>query len=171
MRHHHNLVNEAREDLRSEMTHNHNNTAANLRELQAYEERLTGNLKTLLALREGKVKTVSLPYDLSWKALGNSAWKTAVSSGAIAYMDFEAERNLGHVYYIQEDMVTTNLSRIMHENALALAPISFLNTAPVKKEEVQLTIERTADLLADVKALQDLLTQLDQQYVEELNRL
>ncbi len=50
---HHNLVNEAKADLRSEISANHANAQANLTELRADEERIAADGKTLLSLRAG----------------------------------------------------------------------------------------------------------------------
>ena len=171
--HHHSLVKEAREDLRSEMKSNHERLAVDLTAVRADEQRLIGDVKTLLALRSGgAIKGRPVDYSSSWKSFGNSAWKTAGSSGALIYLDFETERDLEDVYSLQDDVVSASALRIQRDHALAVAPISIgLDTGQVTKEEIQLSVQRSVDLIMDLKTLEQQLVRLDERYTEELAKL
>jgi hypothetical protein len=173
MVHHHNLVNQAKADLKTEITQNHDRVVLNLPELRADEKRVEGDIRTLMDLRAGKkLSDFQLNYSFEWKSLGNSAWKTAESSGALSFLDFEKERDLAHVYYVQEDIVAPNLTQVLREHSLAWAPIlSLEHPEKSTKEEIQLSLQRSADLLADLKSLEGLLKNLDQAYVDEMGKL
>ncbi len=173
MVHHHHLVSQAKEDLKAEITRNHEQVALNLPAVQEDEKRIEADIKTLMDLRTGKKLTsFQLDYSIQWKSLGNSAWKTAGSSGALSFLDFEKERDLGHVYYVQEDIVAPRLTQILRDHSLAWAPIlSLEHPEKSTKDEIELSLQRSADLLADLKSLEGLLGSLDQAYVDELRKL
>ena len=171
--HHRNLVKEARADLREELAKNHSNALADLQELKADEERISSDIKALLSIRAGgKENSLSLDYTLHWKELANSAWKTAGSSGALSYMDFESERSLGSVYYVQDEIIARNLANLLRDHSLAPASIVALGS-PEKctKEELQMGLQRSADLLMDLKSMEIILASLDKDYAEELAKL
>jgi len=174
MVHHHNLVNEARADLRSEMMSNHTRVAGNLAEVRADEARIGDDIKMLRAIQAGrKLKSSSsLTYAFRWNSLGNSAWKTAASSGALIYLDFESARDMAEVYSMQDDLVSSTALRLQRDHLLASAPI-LVQDDPTKstKEALQLSLQRSADLFMDLKTLEQLLVELDQQYTQELAKL
>jgi len=172
--HHHNLVQEARADLRSEMTSNHSRVAGNLAELRADEKRIAANIKVLRAVQGGTKLTGKneVVYSFSWSSLGNSAWKTAATSGALVYLNFEIERDLADVYAMQDDIVSANALRLQRDHSLAGAQMGIQDDiAKAPKEALQLCLQRSADLLMDLQAMEQLLVELDQQYTQELAKL
>jgi hypothetical protein len=91
----------------------------------------------------------------------------------LAYLDFESERGLAHVYYIQDDLLVPSLARLLRDHSLAPAPVIAFANDPEKasKESLDLSLQRSADLLADLKTMEDFLKSLDQEYVKELSKL
>jgi len=174
MVHHHNLVNEARADLRSELTANHSRVAGNLAEVRADENRIGANIKILRAIQAGSklIGNNELTYDFRWNSFGNSAWKTAATSGALVYLDFENERHLADVYAVQDDIVSANAIRLQRDHSLAGAPMGVQDDiTKTSKDALQLCLQRSADLLMDLRAMEQLLQQLDQEYMQELAKL
>jgi hypothetical protein len=170
--HHRHLVDQARTDMHEEMKTNRGRLGANLSTVRADEERIAGDIKTLLEIRSGKKITHgSLDYTFAWSAFGDSAWKTAQSSSALVYMDFESQRTLAEVYGHQ-DLVSATWMQIQRNHALAISPL-YINGGPngMSTAEAQLTIQRSADLLMDLRTLEQLLEQLDKSYAEELGKL
>ncbi len=171
--HHRTLVKEARQDLREELQSNHGKLPQNLVAVRADEDRIAQDIKTLVSIRSREKKNnTSLDYHFEWKSFADSAWKTAGSSGALIYLDFESERDLADVYAMQDNLVSAGVVRIQRDHALAVAPF-YVSQNPDKmtSEETQLCLQRSADLLMDLKTLEQLLVQLDQQYVQELDKL
>jgi hypothetical protein len=57
------------------------------------------------------------------------------------------------------------------DQSIAIAPI-FITGDPttMSKEEVQLTLQRSAELLLNLRGLEQMLTQLDAQFLNELKK-
>ncbi len=170
---HNKLVKQARTDIRTEMQANHLKMAGDLSAVRDDEKRIAENIKVLLTLRSSKAtgKDTQLVYSFSWDPLGDSAWKAAASSGAVAHMDFEVLRDLSDVYLVQ-DLVGRNIAKIAFDHQLAPAPV-LLGDDPAKssKEEIQLALVRSSDLRMELKTLEQVLLQLNQAYVHELAKL
>jgi hypothetical protein len=98
--HHRSLVRVARADIRKELLKNHQDLAADLSSVRADQDRIGANIKLLVSLRSGKKignGHASLDYTYSWRSFRNTAWKTAQSSGALVYLDFDSEQDLAGI--------------------------------------------------------------------------
>jgi len=172
--HHRHLVDQARVDMREELLGNRQSLAQNLSFVRSNEMTIGSDIKLMLSLRSGKKignGHASLEYTMKWSSFSNAAWKTAQSSGALIYLDFESERNLAGVYG-QQDFVTANAERLARDHPLAISPLYISgNPDQVSVPEAQLILQRSADLLVDLRLLEQLLVQLDKQYAEELSKL
>ena len=170
--HHRSLVREARKDVREEFEINHGLVSKNLSSVHADELRIAADIKTLVSLRAGKkVEHGELMYTVSWSSFGDSAWKTAQTSGALGYIDFKSAQELSDVY-AQQDFATESATRIYRNQTLAIAPM-FIAGEPneMSAQETQLCLERSADLLLELRTLEQVLEQLDRQYNEQLKRM
>jgi hypothetical protein len=167
--HHRHLVHEARATIYKEMADNRVLLASDLTSIKDDETRMEANIKKLAAIRGGeKFQHGSLEYHVDWSSFADSAWRTAGATGALNYMDYQSAQSFGELYG-QQNIVSGSGLKIFDEQNRAVAAL-FISQDPnlATKEEIQLTLQRSADLLADLKALEQLLTQLDAQIVERL---
>ncbi len=169
--HHRHLVHEARATIRVEMTNNRKLLADDLTSIREDETRILANIQQIVALRAGsKIDRSALKFFVSWSSFPDSAWRTAESSGALNYMDYDTTQSLTEVY-LQQRVVSERGLAVFDEQNRAAAPI-FISGDPnlMSKEEIQLTLQRSADLLVDLKAVEELLKTLDDQLAEELKQ-
>lgn len=112
-----------------------------------------------------------MEYTVTWSSFSDSAWKTAQSSGALNHLDLKTSRDFSDVYS-QQDFVTTNSLRI-YENQLRAPSAVFISGDPneMTPAEIEVCLQRSADLMVDLSGLEQLLSQLDRQYTEELKKL
>jgi hypothetical protein len=170
--HHRSLVREARKDIREEFEINHQLVSKNLASVHADEQRIAADIKTLVSLRAGKkIQHGELAYTVTWSSFGDSAWKTAQTSGALGYIDFKSAQELSDVY-AEQDFASASATRIYRNQTLAISPL-FITGDPnqMSAHETQLCLERSADLLLDLRSLEEILQQLDRQYSEQLKRM
>lgn len=170
--HHQHLVQEARADIREEMKANEDRLTSNLAAVKEDEDRVQNDIKLLLLLRTGKkVGPGSLDYTFHWSSFGDSAWKTAQTSNAVSYMDFKRAQDLADVYSLQAEL-SDRVVNTQWEHGLAAAPF-FISGSPdsMTAAEIQLGLQRSADLLMNLHFIEQILTQLGAQYKAELAKL
>ncbi len=169
--HHRHLVHEARVSISREMTENHKLLATDLASIQQDETRILADIKTLVALRNGgKLERGSLEYHIQWSSFDDSAWRAAETTGAFSYMDYQTAQALAEIYD-QQRLISSRGVQIFDAQSRAVSPV-FITGDPnqMSKEETQLTLQRSADLLLDLRALEQLLTQFDVQLSNELKK-
>jgi len=169
--HHRHLVHEARATIRREMTANRKLAAQDLTSLQEDEARIRNDIQQFVALRAGsKIERSALQYFFDWASFTDSAWRTAQATGALNYMDYDTAQALTDVY-VQQRLVSDRGLTVFDEQTRAVGPI-FITGDPnlMSKDEIQLTLQRSADLLLDLKAVELLIKTLDTQFAEELNK-
>jgi hypothetical protein len=166
---HRHLVREARASIRREIEENLKLAAADLTSVQQDQARIEKDIQQLVALRGGaKLEHVSLQYHLEWQGLSDSAWHTAQSTGAINYMDYRSAQALTGVY-LQQRIVSDRGLSVFDAQSRAIAPVFFTGEPNLmSKDEIQIVLLRTADVLLDLKALGQLLSELDEQLAAEL---
>ncbi len=167
--HHRHLVEEARGSIRREMDENRRRAAADLTYVQEDQARIEKDLQQLVALRDGiKLEHVSLQYHLDWTGFSDSAWRTAESTGALNYMGYQSTQALTGVY-TQQRIVSDRGLLVFDAQSRAIAPIFFTGDPKLMtKEELQIVLLRSADVLLDLKALAQLLKGLNEQLSGEL---
>jgi hypothetical protein len=169
--HHRHLVHEARSTIRLEMTHNRELLAEDLSGIGSDETRISADVQEFVKLRGGtRIERSALQYFGAWSSFPDSAWRTAQATGALNYMDYETTQALTEVY-LQQRITSDRGIAVFDEQTRAIAPI-FITGDPnlMSKDEIQLTLQRSADLLLDLKALEQLLKTLDAQLAEELQK-
>jgi hypothetical protein len=162
--HHRHLVQEARASIRREIEDNRKLAAADLISVQQDQERIEKDIQALIALRGGaKLEHAGLHYTIDWEGFSDSAWRTAQSTGAINYMDYESTQALTGLY-VQQGIVSGRGLAIFDAQSRAIAPVFFTGDPNLmSKDEIQIVLLRTADVLSDLKALGQLLKELDAQ--------
>jgi hypothetical protein len=167
--HHRHLVHEARASIRREIEENRKLGAADLISVQQDQARIEKDIQALIALRGGaKLEHASLKYSIDWEGLSDAAWGTAQSTGAINYMDYQSTETLTSLY-LQQRIVSDRGLAVFDAQSRAIAP-AFLTGDPnlMSKDEIQIVLLRSADVLSDLKALGLLLKELDDQLAAEL---
>jgi len=170
--HHSRLVHTARMSIRHEMEENRKVLAADLTEVQQDETRIGNDIKLLAALRSGsKPDHISLQYHMDWSSLSDAAWHTAQSTGALNYMDYQSAQAWSDVY-LQQNFVSNRGIALFDEQTRAIAPV-LITADPtlMSKDDIQIVLLRSADLLAELKGLEQLLKELDEQFAKELQNV
>jgi len=167
--HHRHLVQEARASIRREIEENRKLAAADLINVQQDQERIERNIQALVALRgAAKPEHTSLHYSIDWSGFSDSAWRTAQSTGAINYMDYPSTEALTGLY-LQQKIVSDRALAVFDAQGRAIAPVFFTGDPNLmSKEEIQIVLLRTADVLLDLKALGQLLKEFDEQLAAQL---
>jgi hypothetical protein len=168
--HHRHLVHQARATIYKEMADNRKLLANDLTSIKEDEARIEADIKVLTGLRAGaKFEHTSLQYHVDWSSFADSAWRTAEATGALNYMEYETAQTLSDIYG-QQGIVTSRGLQVFDQQNRAIAPI-YITSDPnlMSKDEIQLTLQRSADLLADLRGLGQLLVQFDVQLAGELS--
>jgi len=169
--HHRHLVKEARATIRREMSNNRKLAAQDLTSVQDDEARIRKDIQALVVLRAGgKIDHSDLHWFFDWAAFNDSAWRTAQATGALNFMDYDTTQALTDVY-VQQGLVSLRGLAVFDEQTRAVGPIFITGDLNLmSKDEIQLTLQRSADLLLDLKAVELLLKSLDTQFADELQK-
>lgn len=140
--------------------------------LREDEQRVTKDIETLRSIRAGKkIEHGSLEYSEKWNAPSESAWQTAHSTGAMNYFEYAEAQSIADVY-TQQELVTRQGFEIYQGHGRSLAPL-FISNDPnsMTREEIELCLQRSADLLLDIHSLEQILSSLEQDYSDQLKRM
>lgn len=130
---------------------------------------MAGNLQILSALRNtGRMpEDAHLQYSLAWSALSDTAWTSARDTGALGFMEY-AEVQCYAGIYAQQRIINTQALELFQGQARAISPVLISGKADaLTTDERERVISRSADLLADLKALEQLMSQWDMRCVEQ----
>ncbi len=104
-RHHLHLAAEARAALRAEIEHNLKDLKAAQPGLKAWREQIDADYKIVRKIQEHpndlKAQHTSLTVNYSSISLADTAWRTAQSTGALAYMPYEEAEQYSSIYQTQ----------------------------------------------------------------------
>ena len=167
--HHRHLVHIARASIRHEMEENRKILASDLTSVQEDQTRIGNDIRLLVGLRSGaKFEHASLQYRIDWSSLSDAAWHTAQSSGALNYMDYKSAQAWSDVY-LQQRYVSDRGLTLFEEQTRAISPM-LINSDPnlMLKDEIQIVLLRSADVLSELKGLEQLLQELDEQLATQL---
>jgi hypothetical protein len=108
-RHHVHLAEEARESLRTEIQQNLGDLKAALPALDAWRKEIADDLKVVQNIQahpnDPAAQHASLSVGAHGLALRNTAWKTAESTGALAYMPYDEARRYAQIYEAQQRLL------------------------------------------------------------------
>jgi hypothetical protein len=170
--HHRHLKHEAHDTIRREIEDNRKTSAQDLQWLQEDEHRIEKDIQTLLTLRGGKkLEKGSLEYHMSWSSPSEAAWQTAHSTGALNYFEYADAQSLADLY-LQQAFVVSSGMQIYRNQTEAIAPL-FISNDPnaMSKEEIQLSLTRSADVLIGLRSLEQVIVQLNRQYDDQLRKM
>jgi hypothetical protein len=167
--HHRHLVHIARASIRHEMEENRKILASDLSSVQQDQARIGNDIKLLVALRSGtKFEHASLEYHIDWSSLSDAAWHTAQSTGALNFMDYESARALSDVYS-QVHFVSDRGLILFDEQSRAISPVLITSDPNLMlKDEIQIVLLRSADVFSELRGLEQLLKELDEQLATQL---
>jgi len=100
--HHRTLVREAKENLAAEIALNSKALNDGLPEIMARKEKLQKILEFLQEMEKGKSPHGSFSFGWSGFDLYATAWKTAETSGATAYMSYDDLKDYTELYDLQQ---------------------------------------------------------------------
>jgi len=167
--HHRDLVHIARVSIRHEMEENRKILASDLTSVREDQTRIEYDIKQLATLRSGaKLEHLTLAYHIDWSSLSDAAWHTAQSTGALNYMDYQDAQSWSDVY-LQQHYVSDRGLTVFDEQTHAISPMLITNDPNLmSKEEIQIVLLRSADVLSELRGLEQLLQELDEQFSTEL---
>jgi hypothetical protein len=104
-RHHLHMAEEARVALRSEIEHNLKDMKGAQPGLKVWREQIDADLMAMQRIQENpddpKAQHTSLTVNASGITLDDTAWRTAQSTGALAYMPYEEAARYAKIYQAQ----------------------------------------------------------------------
>jgi ribosomal protein RSM22 (predicted rRNA methylase) len=108
-RHHLHLAEEARVALRAEIQHNLGELKAAQSGLKAWREQIDADFKVMQRIQENpndsKAQHSALSVNYSFITLSDTAWRTAQSTGALAYMPYEEAEQYSSIYQTQASLL------------------------------------------------------------------
>ncbi len=168
--HHKHLVREARENIRQELEENHHNAQQDILYLGQSGDKIKAGLATLRSIQEHRdAKGQSIAFGVEFSDLSDAAWRTARDSGALGYMPLGEVQSYASLYSLQEHVTGQAMVLLTHQ-AESLGPIVAEDEDFGKMSDAEFAAMRLAGgtNYEDVVVLQQLLRNLDQQYVGTL---
>lgn len=164
-RHHRMLVHEARENLQREIADNQMQLQQNMGDVRADMARMTSNLKILATLRStGHMPdNAHLQYSLAWSRLSDTGWTTARDTGALGFMPYGEVQCYAGIY-AQQQIINTQAMDLFQKQTQAISPVLISGSAEgMTSEERERVLQRSTDLLADLKGLEQIMLQWNTQ--------
>jgi hypothetical protein len=155
--HHRNLVREAEASLHDEIEHNARRVAETQSDLRKQE----GILKQDVAVLKGIILTRKMPekgsleINFHIRGFNNVSWKTAQSTGALAFMPYSTAQEYSDIYTTQDEIDVAQ-HQAARDAIISLAP--FLNMGD---SDPALTPEEATLMKQHIEILQGQLTLLD----------
>jgi hypothetical protein len=178
--HHRHLMREARTNIRQEIVDNQEQVQKNLRNIQEDEERMKQNLQFLVKARShADLKNQTLSFSLSWSSFNASAWESSRDTGALSYMEYKDVKDFSDVYG-QQELANSIAVNLFHEQVKAIAPLFINGGEPPhnneilkesRPEEINVALQRSADLLLELNELEQIVKQLNDQYSKTLKEI
>ena len=165
----HKLVQDARETMREEIQHNSDQMKDAVGNLKKQRDLITGNIDVLTRIQENpkdkEAQKASIHADYTIVGLRDTAWKTAQTTGALAFMPYTEAQRYSDVYGSQKDFLDQQ-DKILDDEAQLLGLIAKTNLGhgDTTSEQASLLLERFGiwkahltylDLMGRVTALSD----------------
>jgi hypothetical protein len=168
--HHRSLVSEARENLHQELENNRKLADMNLTEVREDEARMRGNLEMERKLRDQPkdIHGNQLHFRFDWSSMSESAWQTARDTGALSFMAYKDVQNYADLY-TQQRLVDAMAADLFKEQVRTASPLfTEVDAENLPPEEARRLLDLTATTSADLTTLEQMLSQLRDQYTEAL---
>jgi hypothetical protein len=140
-RHHRNLVHEASAGLRSEIDKNTARIDSLRQQISAEQKELDQDLDALEVLRAHPEQHKEMSFTFRLQGFEDTAWKTAQTTGAFAYMSYQDAREYSRIYDTQSEIYKAQ-QQVMDE---AMSAASLTNT---KSDTYRPSSERI-DMMSD----------------------
>ena len=140
-RHHRHLVHEAEAGLRSEIDQNAERLSSIRKQIQDQNNELNRNLATLEKMRVHPELHESMSFTFRQQGFEDTAWKTAQTTGALAFMSYKDAREYSTIYGLQDEIYQAQRQAV--DGVMSAA--SLINT---KSDDYKPSTERI-DLLSD----------------------
>lgn len=164
--HHRHLVREAEESLRAEIKENAAGLAGTSAEIKKQQGELAHDVEVLTSV----IKTGKMPKDdhmdigFHVRGFANVSWRTAQSTGAMAYMPYATAQEYSSIYN-QQDELDLEQRQTLRDATLSLAPFvgtdkDFVPTT----EQAKVIVDRIQILQGQLFVLSSFVDGLDEQY-------
>ena len=122
--HHHELAAEARENIRHEIEANEAQASANLGAIQHEADMMKADIEVARALRDhvDEHGRADMHFDFSWSSFGDSAWRTARDTGALAYMPAAEVQRYADAY-VQQGIANQQALEVLDLQQAVAAPL------------------------------------------------
>lgn len=162
-RHHRNLVHEASAGLRSEIDQNAIRIGSLRQQISAQQKELDQDLDVLEVLRVHPEQHTLMSFNFRQQSFEDTAWKTAQTTGAFAYMPYQDAKEYSNIYATQS-LIDKAQQQAVDE---VISAASLVNT---KSDSYRPSSERI-DLLSDRIGLIKLRLLFLSSAVDELDKI
>ncbi len=147
LHHEHTLVKEARATLREEIDHNASSLESASKAITEERKNIQNDMDSLTKIQESphdkNLQNVNLNATFNVQSLHEAAWKTAQTTGALAYMPYEESQKYTDLYQMQ-DAFLSNQEKLLEDEAQLLGTMAKLNFGhgSTTAEQASATMER-----------------------------
>ena len=164
--HHHELANEARENIEHEVELNSEHAKANVAKVQAAIESIDANLTAARKHRDDPTQPFHGRIDASWTDFEEAAWLTARESGALAHMPLDEVQHYAGVYARQQELEREALA-VMGDLGQNIAPLMIEDSADhATPEDLRTMMLRSADTKVRLLTLRQYVQGLENNYAD-----
>jgi hypothetical protein len=170
--HHRHIVAEARENIHQEVEDNHKAMQQDLGYIATALQAQHANIETIHRFEDPHASTdhYHLDYAISFNQPDDAAWNSARDTGALTFMPYKQVQEYSGLYATQA-LVNGHMIEIIHREELALAPVYMYSKLKDMSADAKRTmLQNSAELLVEIDSLQQIIQELDQQYVDELKK-
>lgn len=169
--HNRHIVQEARTNIVAEMKANQHELHENLPRLKDNEELLRRTLTYVNQLKDHKkTNEPDIKLNLNFFFLQDTSWNTALSTGALGLMPYDEVQDFAFFYGLQKklDGLEYELERSWLQMSSAIDPLNG-NISGFDRPELD-EVQRLSQIaLANLQAVDNVATSLDQQYAKKLS--
>ena len=168
MFHHRNIVAEARQNIRTEITKNQTQLAVDLKSVREDEQRMLADMDALRLLRKDPNAKASVSLAWSWSGMSESAWLTARDTGALTHMPYEDVQGYADLYF-QQQLVNDAATALIRNQTQAEIPLIIEKPPAVfTPAQIDEALHRCAEIYVQLQTLESLIASLDHNYAEAL---
>ncbi len=169
--HHKELVHQARENIHTELEHNHENAQKNIADLKTEAEHMKAGIDTIHRFQHDPNGHGSIEFHWNFNNLSNAAWQSARDTGALGYMPYNEVQEYAELYAVQA-LTTEQLQQVQFHEAELLAPLMAQHEGftGMPADQFQLMLNDAARAYLDLTTLSQYLSSLDEEYKNELKR-
>jgi len=171
--HHRHVVHVARENIRRELEENERQGKEDIKYVQDDADRIKANLESARALRADSHALDHggrLWFKFTWSSLNEAAWRSARDSGALAYMPTDEVQRYADAYN-QQAIVNAQAIGLFTQQIDLAAPLAMEgNPSKMSHEELQSFMHDDAVVFGRLRALVEIIQQLDEEYADILKK-